>query len=111
MHELAITGSIIAIAEKAAREAGSARITKIRVKIGEFTGIVREALEFSFEVARQGTLAETASFDIELVPLRKRCTACGRITQGGFDFSCAECRMPVEILSGRELQVDSVDVD
>lgn len=111
MHELAITESIIAIAETAARENGAAHITRIKVRIGEFTGIVREALEFCFEVARQGTLAETATLEVEVVPLRKRCSACDKISEGGFDFFCPDCRMPVEILAGRELQIDFIDLD
>jgi hydrogenase nickel incorporation protein HypA/HybF len=111
MHELAITENIIAIAEAAARDEGATRITGIKVKIGEFTGVVPEALDFSFSVAKQGTLAENASLEIEFVPLRKRCSACDKISEGGFDFWCRDCQIPVEIISGRELQIEYVEME
>jgi hydrogenase nickel incorporation protein HypA/HybF len=111
MHELAITMNILELAEREARKHKAQRINKIKLKIGEFTGVVREALEFAFEVARQGTMAEQATLDIEIVPLRKKCPVCGKESGGGYDFFCADCQTAVEIVSGREMQVEYVDLD
>jgi hydrogenase nickel incorporation protein HypA/HybF len=111
MHELAIIESVIELAEREARQHDAARITKIKLRIGEFTGVVAEALEFAFEVAREGTLADAAVLEIERVPLRKRCPACGKMDDGGFAFFCADCRAPVEILSGREMQIEYVELE
>lgn len=111
MHELAIIESVIELAEREARKHNAARITKIKLRIGEFTGVVAEALLFAFEAIRDGTLAGEAALEIERVPLRKRCPACGKISDGGFEFFCADCRAPVEILSGREMQIDYLELE
>jgi hydrogenase nickel incorporation protein HypA/HybF len=60
MHELSIAESIIQIAEARARDLNSASIQLIKVRLGEFTTIAREALDFAFDIARRGTLAERA---------------------------------------------------
>lgn len=44
MHELSIAQSIIEIAENIARENDSKAVKKIKVQIGEFSGVVKEAL-------------------------------------------------------------------
>jgi Zn finger protein HypA/HybF involved in hydrogenase expression len=50
MHEAAIAQSVIEVAEGVARQSGSAKVRKIKLRIGEFRGVVEDALEFSFQV-------------------------------------------------------------
>src|SRR6266540_440184 len=60
MHEASIVRSVIDIAENEARKHGAPSIRKIKLKVGEFRGVVKEALEFSFAALRKGTLAAEA---------------------------------------------------
>jgi hydrogenase nickel incorporation protein HypA/HybF len=112
MHELAIAESIIEMAAAEAKNRNSPAIETIKVRLGEFTGVVREALEFGFEIARQGTLAEKAVLDIEIVPLKTRCPHCGLTGRpvDDFCFLCAGCGGPVEIASGREMEVEYLEL-
>jgi hydrogenase nickel incorporation protein HypA/HybF len=113
MHELAITQGILEIAEREAAKHNSVCITRIKLRIGEFTGVVREALEFSFEVIKQGTIAENAELEIEVVKLCKRCPSCDEVfeSKDQFDFFCPRCNAPAEIISGREMQIEYIDLD
>ena len=114
MHELSLAQDILEICEAEARRNGASRITSIKILLGDFAGVVREALEFSFEVARAGTLADAANLVIESVPLRTRCGTCGRQDAPAIhDFSavCANCASPVEIVAGRELRVEYVEIE
>lgn len=113
MHELAITQGILEIAEREAAKHNSVRINRIKLQIGEFTSIVKEALEFSFEVIKEGTLAEHAQLEIEVVKLRKRCPSCDEIFESNdlFDFFCPRCNAPAQIISGREMQIEYIDLD
>ena len=113
MHELAIAQSIIEKVETAARAHASSCVKKIVLRIGAFTGIVGEALEFSFDVAKKGTLAADAELEIEIVPLRKKCSSCGEVA-GSKDepnFLCPQCLRPVQILAGRELQIAYIELE
>jgi len=113
MHELSIAQSIIEIAEAKAREENSRCIQIIKVRLGEFTTVVREALEFAFEVARRETLAESARLEIEAVPMVLRCVACGPVTDPVRQVCliCPRCGLPLEVVSGEDLQVEYIEVE
>ena len=113
MHEIAIAKSIIEIAEAKAREQNSGPIQAIKIRLGEFTTVVREALEFAFEAVRQDTLAENARLEIESVPMVVRCVTCGSVTDPVREVCliCPQCGLPLEIVSGEELQVEYIEVE
>lgn len=112
MHELALTQGIIEMAERTAREHGSPSVTRIKLRIGEFTGVVKEAIEFAFSVLKDETLAASAELEIEVVPFRKLCRSCEESFPGSgvMDMLCPRCSAPAQIVSGRELQVEYVDL-
>jgi hydrogenase nickel incorporation protein HypA/HybF len=113
MHEIGIAESLIEIAEAEAREANARSIEVIALRLGEFTTIVREALEFAFEIARQGTLAHNARLEIELVPTVVECVVCksdARPMQNGV-LRCEGCGFPLKIVSGEELQIDYIEIE
>jgi hydrogenase nickel incorporation protein HypA/HybF len=113
MHEISIAKSIIEIAEAKARDENSYCIHTIKIRLGEFTTVVREALEFAFEVARRETLAENARLEIENVPMVLRCVHCGRVNNPvrAVCLICPQCGLPLEIVSGEELQVEYIDIE
>jgi hydrogenase nickel incorporation protein HypA/HybF len=112
VHELSIAESILDLAVEEAKKRNSTAVVTIKLRLGEFTGVAREALEFGFEIARQDTLAERAVLEIEVVPLKTRCPLCGLIGRPIDDFCllCAACGSPMEIISGREMQVEYLEL-
>ena len=110
MHELSIAESILDIAAEEAATHHAAAVRAIKIRLGDFAGVVREALEFAFEIARQGTVAASATLEIERVPLKTRCPDCA--LEGGADlcFVCERCGTPLEIFSGREMLVESIEL-
>jgi hydrogenase nickel incorporation protein HypA/HybF len=113
MHEAGIASNIIEIAETVARERADAGILKIHLRLGAFTGVVREALEFAFEALKPDTLAFHALLEIEMVPLIGGCPACGwtGLPEEDYCLICPICDTPASIISGRELQVEYVDLE
>jgi hydrogenase nickel incorporation protein HypA/HybF len=113
MHEISIIESILEVAEEKAREADSPSITVIKLRLGEFTAIAREALEFAFEVARLGTLAEHARLEIEVVPMVLHCVVCDAGTQPtrAMSLICPQCGFPLKIVSGKELQIEFIEIE
>jgi hydrogenase nickel incorporation protein HypA/HybF len=113
MHEISIAESILQIAEAKAREQNARSIQRIKLRLGSFTTIVPEALQFAFEIARVGTLSHEARLEIEIVPMIVRCVVCESSTQpiGGVRLVCAKCGFPLEIVAGEELQIEYIDVD
>jgi hydrogenase nickel incorporation protein HypA/HybF len=113
MHEISIIESILEVAEENAREVNSGSIKAIKLRLGQFTAIAQNALEFAFEVARQGTMAEHARLEIELVPMVLHCVVCDVENEpaSGISFVCQRCGFPLKILSGKELQIEYIEID
>ena len=113
MHEMAIAEGILDIALEYAKREDAKKVSEIGLLLGEMSGVVVESLEFGFEMLAQGTLAEGAKLSIKNVPLMGRCVKCGgEFHVEHYDFWCPECKDGVlEIVSGREMQVEYLEVD
>ncbi len=113
MHELSITQSILDISLRAAEARHAARIRVIRLKIGAFSGVVPDCVQMYLDVLAKGTVAEGAKIEAETVPLKVRCNACGREAEiDRRHIACPHCgSVDLHRLSGRELLVDSLEVD
>jgi hydrogenase nickel incorporation protein HypA/HybF len=113
VHELSIAIAIIERAEEVAREHGASGVESVRLRVGELAGVVPDALSFSFEVAREGTLLCEARMEVSLVPARAQCAPCGMEFAVGSppQLWCPDCDRPITaLLSGRELELAGVEL-
>jgi hydrogenase nickel incorporation protein HypA/HybF len=112
MHELSIAvGLVEAVCEKAA-ELG-ARVEVVHVRLGPLSGVVKDALEFSFEVAVQDTPIQGARLAIEEMPVMALCPACGGEPKpvSAFLLRCPDCDAPTpDVVGGRELELFALEV-
>ncbi|MFF9639521.1 hydrogenase maturation nickel metallochaperone HypA [Streptomyces bacillaris] len=112
MHELSIAVAVVEQVEGAVREqgAGEERVRSLTLRVGELSGVVPEALDFSFGVAAEGTVLADARLLIETVEGRARCETCGRDTATGMppDLWCGGCERPMSLTGGRELEIARV---
>src|SRR3974390_863539 len=76
MHELGIATSILECVQAEAQRHPDGRITKVGVKIGELSGVDRDALQFGFEVLVKDTEWEPLVLDLEFIPRMQRCSKC-----------------------------------
>ena len=113
MHEVGIMQQALEAAEDAARAQGAERITKLRLRIGALAGVVPDALAFAFEVVAKGTLAESAEFGWDEVPVLCRCGAgCGDFAPQGPIYACPVCQtVSWDVLQGRELELAEVEIE
>lgn len=113
MHEMAIVQSVFDIAFGEAEKHAATRIRKIKLSIGEFSGVVKDALDFAFEALKIGTPAEQAAIEIEVIKLRALCEKCGEsdCRLSDLRLKCPNCGRVMSIISGREMRVDFIDFD
>jgi hydrogenase nickel incorporation protein HypA/HybF len=113
MHEMSIAQSVLDIAFGEMEKNASADIRKIKISIGEFSGVVKEALEFAFDVLKPETPAAKASIEIEVVPMTARCMECGdfECSLNDLNLFCPTCGRVAFITAGREMTVDYLDLD
>ena len=74
---------------------------------------IEDALMFAFEALSEGTLCEDAELQITMVKPKSRCLECGaEYEHDRFHMLCPECgSFATELIAGRELQIDSIEVD
>lgn len=113
MHEMSIAQSAFEIAFREAEKHAGARIRKIKLSIGEFSGVVKDALDFAFEVLKSGTAAADAEIEIEVIKLSVECRDCGSVNCSINDLKliCGKCERPLVITAGREMNIDYIDLD
>lgn len=113
MHELAITQSMFDLVLDQSSRAGAEKVSRINLVIGEMTGVVGDCVQFYFDFISRGTPAEGAALSVETVPLKARCRACGKdFEPEEFDWACPSCEgNGTEIVAGRELFVESIEVE
>jgi len=112
MHEAAISEGIIKIINDNL-QGNQAKVTKINLKIGKLTAVVPDTLKFCFEALTQGTNLEKAILDIEEIPAKFICQNCKKdFILEEILFSCPYCKdIKIELLTGRELAVESFEID
>ena len=113
MHEMSIAQSVLDIAFGEMERHASLGIKKIKISIGEFSGVVREALEFAFEVLKRDTPAANAAIDIEVLPMTAECDKCGTVHCQISDLNlfCPACGRTLVITGGRDMTVDYLDLE
>lgn len=114
MHELGIMTGVMEAATASAREAGATRLLKVTLSIGEMTEAIEDALRFAFEALREtDPFTADAEIDIRMVRPKSRCLECGaEFEHDRFHLFCPKCdSFATELLCGRELQIDSIEVD
>ena len=113
MHELSLMQSVLDSVEESAARAGATRVYEVRLKIGEMTEVVDEALRFAFECLTPGTLLEGAELVCDYVEPRSHCFACGAdYTHDRFHVSCPACgSIQTTITQGKELYIDSIEAE
>ncbi len=114
MHELSIVENIVKVVCDKLEEIGAdSRVSRVRLKVGKMSTAVPDCLEFYFEFLKKDTPLESASLDIVEVPVSGRCRQCGKEFEIEEPvFLCPSCSsFNIEITAGRELLVDSIDVE
>lgn len=114
MHELGIMTGVLDAAEKASREAGATKLLKVSLSIGEMTEAIEDALVFAWEaLTDDDEYAKGAELSINMIKPKSRCLDCGaEFEHDRFHMFCPECdSFATELLCGRELQIDSIEVD
>ncbi len=113
MHELSIALSIVEVAQEEAERRGGVRVDAVHLRLGVLSGVVEEALRFSYEMACEGTMLKGSRLLIETVPVEVYCPDC-RTEQKLSSiqcFSCPQCGTPTpEIICGRELEVFALEM-
>jgi hydrogenase nickel incorporation protein HypA/HybF len=112
MHELSIAMSIVEMAQEEA-ERRSVQVRAVHLELGALSGVVKDALLFSYEVACGGTLLEGSHLVVKDIPIEVYCPMCQmpKILVSMQWFCCPDCGAPTsEVIHGKELFVTALEL-
>ena len=108
MHEMALTQSVVdAVCEHAAGR----HVHSVKVQIAALCAVVPDAMQFCFELATEGTVADGARLDLDVQPGAARCRTCTKEFElHDLILLCPCGSADVEVLAGRDLKILSMEV-
>jgi hydrogenase nickel incorporation protein HypA/HybF len=89
------------------------QVSAVHLRLGALSGVVKDALLFSYEVACQDTPLAGSQLIVEDVPVAVFCPQCKdkRVLESVQSFTCPECGAPtMDVLQGKELEVYALEV-
>lgn len=112
MHEMSVTESMLEVVLKHAARNRADKVTKINLVLGDFSTVMPESVQFYFDIISKDTVAQGAELSFQRTRLIAECRECGRQFEVvEYDFTCPGCGGDKsEIISGREFQVESIEV-
>jgi hydrogenase nickel incorporation protein HypA/HybF len=114
MHELGLMTGVVDAAVEAAHDAGATRLLGVKLSIGEMTEAAPEALHFAFEaLCEPSEFTRGATLEVNMIAAKSICLECGtEFTHDVFHRFCPACdSFATQLLQGKELQIDSIEVD
>lgn len=115
MHELSIMTSILDIVVRHAEANNAVSVKRIDLVVGELSDLIPEWMQRYFDYVSRDTIAENAVLAIEKIPALLRCRACAHeftLDRESWQFTCTACESSdVEIVSGREFTVKSIEIE
>ena len=114
MHELSLTRSLLDIVDEYAERHGFRVVHSLKLSFGRLSCIDAEALKFSFEVLSQGTAAQGALLEMEILPVIVYCFSCEKEFElKSYPSACPQCQGGDILLSAgtQELKLMEMDVD
>ena len=114
MHELSVVHGIIETVRESLEAAQGKKVIATYLRVGALSGVVKDALLFSFDLATQDTPLEGSSLVVEELPIVIFCKECDRTIElpGVQTFRCPVCQTPsADIRQGKELEIRSIEIE
>ena len=113
MHELSIALNMVDIAAETVRKNGGGRVAALYMKLGMLSGVAKDALLFSWQLACADTALEGSRLVIEEIPVVGRCPVCE--ADGKLDsinkLVCPTCNSSISrIVKGMELEITALEI-
>ncbi|MGE5336350.1 MAG: hydrogenase maturation nickel metallochaperone HypA [Gemmatimonadota bacterium] len=112
MHEMSLAEGVLDVIEDAAQAQGFSRVTAVWLEIGRLAAVEPDALRFSFDAVKRGTIADRARIEIVDVPGQAWCMKCGdtvAIDERG--AACPACgSYQLQVSGGEDLRVKELEV-
>ena len=111
MHEYSLMTALMERVEEEAAAHRAVAVHRVRVIIGELSGVEPDLLESAFAIVRAGTICDGAALEVQRVAARWVCPACRRPLATGERLQCPACGTPAALASGGEILLGQIELE
>ena len=111
MHEYSVVQALITRVEAEATARQAIAVHRLTVQVGELAGLDVELFATAFDTFREGTVCAGATLDVERVPARWSCRACGGAIEDGAPLQCPTCGAPARLEQGDEIILGRIEME
>lgn len=112
MHEMSLAEGILQIVESTARANDASAVRAVWLELGALSHVEQDALRFSFDVVRRGTVADRARLEVITTPGRAWCMPCGAaVDLSKLGDPCPTCgSYQLQVTQGEEMRVKEIEI-
>lgn len=112
MHEMSLAEGIVQIVEDTARASEAAAVRAVWLELGALSHVELDALRFSFDVVKLGTVAADARLEVVTTPGRAWCMPCGEaVALARLGDACPRCGShQLQVTQGDEMRVKEIEI-
>jgi len=114
VHELSIALGIVEVVSEELDRRGGGRVRSVHLRLGELSGVAKEALLSAFPLACEGSVLEGSALVVVDEPVRAWCPACeaaGPVSSIS-DRRCVRCgSVASDVVNGQEVEVTALEID
>ncbi len=111
MHEYSLVLSLIERVEQEMKTHQASAARRIKINVGELSGVEADLLSYAFEIAREDTPLRTTELEVVKVKARWKCTQCARDIDSHNGLICENCKSPAHLVEGGDIIFDSVELE
>ncbi|MEN1680145.1 MAG: hydrogenase maturation nickel metallochaperone HypA [Planctomycetota bacterium] len=112
MHELSIAHSLVDLVTEHADAHGAPSVARITLRVGALSCVHKQSLDFSFDLAKEGTTLRDATLHYIDVPVAVYCEGCDIVVEPAqpHSFRCPVCGVASgDVVRGKELDIETIE--
>jgi hydrogenase nickel incorporation protein HypA/HybF len=109
---MSLAESVMQIVETTARANDASAVRAVWLELGALSHVEQEALRFSFDVVKRGTVADDARLEIRTTPGRAWCMPCeDSVDLERLGDPCPRCGShQLQVTQGEEMRVKEIEI-
>ncbi len=111
MHEYSIVQALFDRIQQSARDHHAIAVHKVKVRIGELSGVEVSLLQSAYDLFRERTICADAPLEIERVAARWVCPVGHADVARGGVLSCPTCRRAAHLVEGDDIVLDQLELE
>jgi hydrogenase nickel incorporation protein HypA/HybF len=102
---------MIARIEAEARDRNAVAVRRVRIRVGELSGVDPDLLASAYSIFRERSMCEEAELSIERVRARWECGTCGTAGVSEGYLRCPSCGGPPKLVQGDEIILQQIEME